>query len=215
MSPPTEVLVGQSFNQLTVIWPARRSERDEKCWLCRCSCGTEKIVPQWKLLRGDVKSCGCLPRGSPASQESLVGKRFTRLVVTATAPRSKRGEKCWLCRCDCEVEKVVRQSKLKIGKAKSCGCLAREHQAAWGQSQSLKFAQARGEQEQPQAQPIGQHQQRPEPVYATLIQGINRSVSDMIRELYETGFSLAELEGIFGIPGDEIEPILAGKTWEL
>lgn len=31
-------------------------------WLCRCDCGTDKVVRSCKLLSGNTKSCGCLQR---------------------------------------------------------------------------------------------------------------------------------------------------------
>lgn len=30
-----------------------------KKWLCKCDCGTEKLVEKTKLIRGESKSCGC------------------------------------------------------------------------------------------------------------------------------------------------------------
>lgn len=32
----------------------------------------------------------------------------------------------WLCRCDCGAKTVVSASELRLGRSKSCGCLARE-----------------------------------------------------------------------------------------
>ncbi len=37
-------------------------QNQKKRWLCRCSCGNRKIVPERYLRDGRVKSCGCLAR---------------------------------------------------------------------------------------------------------------------------------------------------------
>ena len=54
-------LVGHRYGRLTVI---RRVENkgERTCWLCRCDCGTEKVVEGNSLRRGLSRSCGCLNR---------------------------------------------------------------------------------------------------------------------------------------------------------
>lgn len=59
----------------------------------------------------------------------IAGDRFDRLVVLADAGMISNGkamQKASLCRCDCGVEKVVGNYKLKSGRTKSCGCIAIE-----------------------------------------------------------------------------------------
>lgn len=51
---------GQVFGRLTVLGPANRHRNGRTQWLCRCSCGTEKVFVGHNLLNGDSKSCGCL-----------------------------------------------------------------------------------------------------------------------------------------------------------
>lgn len=56
---------GQTFNQLTVVGPSEsQSERSiKRDWLdvmCRCACGTVKPRPLQKVVKGELKSCGCL-----------------------------------------------------------------------------------------------------------------------------------------------------------
>lgn len=51
-------LTGQKFGRLTVL--SRAENRGKQvCWLCRCSCGKEKIVSGNNLKAGHVRSCGC------------------------------------------------------------------------------------------------------------------------------------------------------------
>lgn len=49
---------GQKFNRMTLI-ESRASEGRLYHWLCRCDCGTEKVVNAFDVRRGRVQSCGC------------------------------------------------------------------------------------------------------------------------------------------------------------
>lgn len=59
--PPKIDMIGTVWGRLTVI-SAAENEGNHTRWLCRCSCGTEKIVRTNSLRTGLVKSCGCLAR---------------------------------------------------------------------------------------------------------------------------------------------------------
>lgn len=56
----------------------------------------------------------------------LTGQRFGRLVALKWVSTNNQGNSEWLCRCDCGNNIVVNSQRLKIGKTKSCGCLASE-----------------------------------------------------------------------------------------
>ena len=56
-------LVGQRFGRLTVTALSDKRYRFKeppRMWLCRCDCGTNRIVAGSSLTRGLTKSCGCL-----------------------------------------------------------------------------------------------------------------------------------------------------------
>lgn len=59
-----------------------------------------------------------------------VGAKYGRLTVLAPAPKIqyKDGHEywAWLCRCECGIEKVIKDSSLKAGITQSCGCLQLE-----------------------------------------------------------------------------------------
>ncbi len=55
-------LVEQKFGRLTVIKRADNNKWGVTMWLCRCICGTEKIIIGDSLKGGFTKSCGCLRR---------------------------------------------------------------------------------------------------------------------------------------------------------
>ena len=50
---------GQKFNMLTVI---RRVPSKHTRWECLCDCGNTTYVSDANLVRGAVKSCGCLKK---------------------------------------------------------------------------------------------------------------------------------------------------------
>jgi excisionase family DNA binding protein len=56
----------------------------------------------------------------------LSGRRFGRLLVTASPPVSRGGVHYWTCICDCGNERMVRTAQLLNGGSQSCGCLSRE-----------------------------------------------------------------------------------------
>lgn len=55
----------------------------------------------------------------------LVGQKFGMLTVTGQAPSTGKGQRRWICRCDCGTEKTVLGSNLKRGTTVSCGCKRR------------------------------------------------------------------------------------------
>ena len=57
----------------------------------------------------------------------ITGQRFGRLTVLRLDKIDKRGEKFWLCQCDCGNTASVSSYKLRTGYTRSCGCLQQEH----------------------------------------------------------------------------------------
>ena len=131
---PRMDLASQRFGRLTVLEEAdpgySRGGTPYRRWRCRCDCGNEIVVRQSALRNGNTKSCGCLRRElASAIQIDLTGQRFGRLTVLDEAkPVHSSGNllRCWRCRCDCGNELIVRQSSLRNGNTKSCGCLQRD-----------------------------------------------------------------------------------------
>lgn len=54
---------------------------------------------------------------------SLIGQRFGKLVVEEQLPSTARGQRRWLCRCDCGNTHTVTTGNLTSGHITSCGCL--------------------------------------------------------------------------------------------
>lgn len=55
----------------------------------------------------------------------LIGSRYGRLVIIRYNGL-QRGNRTWLCQCDCGGIVVVKYASLNEGKTQSCGCLQRE-----------------------------------------------------------------------------------------
>lgn len=53
---------GVRFGRLTVIAHAGMNKWRESIYRCRCDCGGEKLALRYRLLTGQVRSCGCLVR---------------------------------------------------------------------------------------------------------------------------------------------------------
>ena len=118
-------LTGREFGELRVI--AEHSERKNKkiYWVCKCSCGTEKLISGSDLKSGKIKSCGCLKTEILKSKE-MIGKRFNRLVVIEETKQRKDSQIVWKCQCDCGNTVLVKTGHLKTGGVSSCGCLKKE-----------------------------------------------------------------------------------------
>lgn len=71
-------LTGRKFGRLSVI---RRSGVYHGCaaWLCRCECGSEKVVSGKYLRSGSTQSCGCLHNEQLVSRSTTHGGTKTRL----------------------------------------------------------------------------------------------------------------------------------------
>lgn len=53
-------LVGQRYGRLTVVSLSGRTRHGIALWLCKCDCGTKKVIIHNHLRSGNTKSCGCL-----------------------------------------------------------------------------------------------------------------------------------------------------------
>ena len=59
----------------------------------------------------------------------LTGEKFCRWTVIGPYAENPKGERKWLCRCECGTEKYVLERSLLYGGSESCGCLRKERAA--------------------------------------------------------------------------------------
>lgn len=94
-------LIGRKYGRWTIIDRADyivRGNRRWRAWLCRCDCGTIRVVSEQSLVAGKTVSCGCYRKEQVVkknTRKSLIGERFGSLVVLKELP-SKRYKKRWL-----------------------------------------------------------------------------------------------------------------------
>lgn len=51
---------GQKYGRWTVVSEATRGLRRRRAWVCRCECGTVRLIEPGSLNEGLTRSCGCL-----------------------------------------------------------------------------------------------------------------------------------------------------------
>lgn len=124
---PVTPMAGRRFGMLTVTGPADGGRVPCIRWLCDCDCGTRgHAAAGVKLRSGRTLSCGCTtfrPDVRPDTS-SLIGLRFSHLVVTREVAAGPGRGRFWECVCDCGCRTTARTVGLRRGYTRSCGCLS-------------------------------------------------------------------------------------------
>ena len=121
-------LTNQVFGKLTVIERVENSKDGKAQWLCKCSCGNERIVLGRYLRNNSItacKSCSC----KNINYINLVGQTFGRLTVIQQTDQRQGSSVIWQCKCKCGNICYKSSKDLRSGHCKSCGCLQRESRA--------------------------------------------------------------------------------------
>lgn len=126
MSKKSNLKIGDVYGERTVI--EANSSKDKyggKLSMCRCSCGVEKEVYNYNLIKGKSKSCGHFVGKKlrdefyKKSDEKLIDKTFGELTVLKRV--NNKGNSRYLCRCSCGKEIVLVGAVLLAGQQRSCG----------------------------------------------------------------------------------------------
>lgn len=72
-------MAGQRFERLEVIRRVGTTKNGQPIWLCKCDCDGETATTRSNLLRGAVKSCGCLKSERISTLNKTHGLSQTRL----------------------------------------------------------------------------------------------------------------------------------------
>lgn len=116
-------IAGKQFGRLTAISIHHKTNKGS-FWLCKCSCGGEKIARADTLSNGNTKSCGCIRAEAiaAASRKDITGLVFGKLTASKVVGSTKSGNVIWMCTCSCGGEKKATTAKLMGGLVVSCGC---------------------------------------------------------------------------------------------
>src|SRR5262245_49685095 len=135
MSPRINI-TGQKFGRWMVI-----AHHGARLWLCRCDCGSQRLVSTRHLRKGHSQSCGCYKRerSSQLNSADLAGVRFGRLRAIRPMGSNKRYNAIWECVCDCGGIKRTTAHRLISGKTQSCGCLQKERTSTHGRSRTRLY----------------------------------------------------------------------------
>jgi hypothetical protein len=80
MGKAREIIIGEKFGRLLVV--ARKERRKRFIYfLCRCDCGTEKIIRADCLYTGNTTSCGCFLRENRGQSQRTHGMSATHRTV--------------------------------------------------------------------------------------------------------------------------------------
>lgn len=108
-------LTGRVFGELTVI-----SNVSGAKWLCRCSCGKEKVIEAARLATWGTRSCGCRHPFKTA-KPIAPGQQFGLWTVVERRGVGTNHRPRYLCRCTCGKERLVMGKNLRNGQTQSCG----------------------------------------------------------------------------------------------
>jgi len=75
-------LAGMVFGRWIVISFAGKTAARNSLWLCRCSCGEEKVISSGSLRSGNSRSCGCLRKEIISKANTTHGKSHSRVYNT-------------------------------------------------------------------------------------------------------------------------------------
>jgi hypothetical protein len=93
--PVFKDLAEKKFGRWTALNFCGRTKQGVALWLCRCDCGTEKVVNSGHLHSGKSRSCGCLSSEITTTRNITHGMSNTR-VYTEWASMKQR--------CSCKTQ---------------------------------------------------------------------------------------------------------------
>lgn len=77
ISKKESVKAGAIFGRLTAIKYIGLDKNNHPIWKFQCSCGVEKSILLYNVIRGLTNSCGCFRRENTTRLKTIHGKRYT------------------------------------------------------------------------------------------------------------------------------------------
>ena len=117
-----KISVGDRFGKWEVIKMTEERPFGNIGYLCKCDCGTERVVDSVSLTRGTSCSCGCtLAYRNKKRAINLVGYKSENYEVINKYVSNDSGI-LWRCLCRCGNYFYASASHIKANSIKSCGC---------------------------------------------------------------------------------------------
>ena len=133
-------MIGKKFGKLTVLeaykksHPEKNNPNVKRCFFkCLCECGNTKEIMANSVIRGEIKSCGCLNKEIDKKYIDSIGVKFNKLTIREIFRKEiKKNNKVKTvvfanCVCECGNIKEIRAINVISGATKSCGCLHGEN----------------------------------------------------------------------------------------
>jgi hypothetical protein len=125
--PRPEAPFGAVYGQWTVIDAAPRPHGGGERWLCRCSCGRERVMVASSIVSGESTQCKvCKPPRPPGMPPipMVIGATYGKWTVFGDGSPVGARPRLWLCRCTCGITKAVAVGNLRNGKSRGCRACA-------------------------------------------------------------------------------------------
>jgi hypothetical protein len=87
--PAFKDITGQRFGRLVALSLSSRDRFGRAMWLCRCDCGTEKLIDMASMRAGLTTSCGCFRKERFGALRRTHGRGRTRLYKVWTAMKQR------------------------------------------------------------------------------------------------------------------------------
>ncbi len=119
--------IGQKFNKLTLIKDLNKSDsHGQRLALFKCDCGNVEEIPFSSVLKGSIKSCGCIAK---PNINNYIGQKFNKLTLIEDLNKlNSHRQRLALFKCDCGNVEEIPFSLVLNGYRKSCGCSKRKIQ---------------------------------------------------------------------------------------
>ena len=115
--------IGKRYGMWTIVSFSHTDKYFEPRMICKCDCGTEKLLGLRSLTRGSSSSCGCLGKKLP--KESSIGRKYGRWIVEGFSHYVET-QAFMICVCICGNRGCCSLKNLRNGKSTSCGCFRAE-----------------------------------------------------------------------------------------
>lgn len=132
-------ITGKRFGRLVAVEFKYYNDKCEDCWLFKCDCGNEKIMPAANVKWCRVRSCGCLQSEhiEHLRKMDIANQRFGRLTaIRPTSDHDSSGSIIWECKCDCGNTVFYSVNRLTQGRTLSCGCLYHDTRGTCSENRS-------------------------------------------------------------------------------